>query len=362
MEVNNRTMKTMKWILGLSIALMFIIPISSYSVPAATPTYIKDNHGHTWAPTSTNLINAFKTLQTGSELWIPSGTYDISNANLVITKNNVKIHGAGTSTVFNFKNGGRVISGQYASASSDDVRYRYGVNNLLLENFRVTGYGSIEVVVGDNTTLKGITADHILTMADNIRPAAIRFVLPTLDHSSTGLKVIHCTTYKTFDHGFQINGVANYGSNTLTNVLFDNCSASWAGYQYPGRPQDYKWNWSVGFDLGEGYNHCSVNLPSIRAQYCTSNYNWEGGFHMESIVQRSLTLSHCRADYNGQKRVKYPNTTAKYYCSGFVAENGVTLSYCTANYNTHYGVLKRNSPVIVGMTGVGNRDGLYPPK
>jgi hypothetical protein len=361
MDSKPRTMKSVKWMIGLCIALLIIIPISSYTVPAAGTT-IRDNHGHTWAPTSANLITAFRSLQTGSELWIPAGNFTITNANLPITKNNVKIHGAGSSTIIYFKNGGRMISGLYASATSDSSRYRYGVNNLLLENFRITGYGALEVVLGDNTTLRGITADHMLTMKDNIRPAAIRFILPISDHTSNGLKVIRCKTYKTFDHGFQINGVAPNGYNTLTNVLFDNCSASYAGWQYPGRPQDYKWNWSVGFDLGEGYDGCQVTEPSIRVQYCTSTYNWEGGFHMESAIQRSLVLSHCRADYNGQKRVKYPKSTAKYYCSGFVAESGVTLSSCTANYNTNYGVLRRNNPVIVGMTGTGNWNGLYPAK
>jgi hypothetical protein len=360
MESKQQKTRITKWIAGLCIAL-FIISIAPLATPAPS-TLIRDNHGHTWTATSANLITAFKTLQTGSELWIPAGNFTISNANLIITKNNVKIHGAGTSTYIYFKNGGRMISGLYASSTSDSARYRYGVNNLLLENFRISGYGCLEVVLGDNTTLKGIQADHIYTMSDQIRPAAIRFVLPTSDHTANGLKVIRCKTYKTFDHGFQINGVATNGQNTLTNVLFDNCSASYAGWQYPGRPQDYKWNWSVGFDLGEGYNDCVVSLPSIKAQYCTATYNWEGGFHMESAIQRSLTLSHCRADYNGQKRVKYPNTTAKYYCSGFVAENGVTLSSCTANYNTNYGVLRRNSPVIIGMTGVGNWKGLYPAK
>ena len=360
MESRHEKTKLTKWVAGLCIAL-FLISMAPLAAPANTAV-IRDNHGHTWAPTSANLITAFKTLQTGSELWIPAGNYTITNANLYITKNNVKIHGAGTSTYIYFKNGGRIISGLYASSTSDDVRYRLGVNNLLLENFRVSGYGCIETVLGDNTTLKGIMADHILTMPDNIRPAAFRFILPTQDHTTNGLKVIRCKTYKTFDHGFQINGVAPNGYNTITNVLFDNCTASYAGYQYPGRPQDYKWNWSVGFDLGEGYNGCLLTEPSTKVQYCTADHAWECGFHMESNIQRTVTISHSRADYNGQKLVKYPKTTAKYYCSGFVAETGVTLNTCIANYNTNYGVMWRNSPVLIGITGVGNGHGLLSPK
>jgi len=349
---NNNTRKyaNPKTTVAASLCMAFILFSAVPYIATADSTLIHDNHGHTWAATGTNLVAAFNALQTNSELWIPAGTYYITNGNLAITKNGVKIHGAGPSTVISFSNGARLISGQYASATTDSVRYRYGVNNLLLENFKITGKGCIELVLGDNTKLQGITATKITAC----RPAAFRFILPTNDHSCTGLQVIDCHTSQTWAHGFQINAVQPNGYNTLSNVLFDNCSASWAGFLPTGRPSGN--SWSVGFDLGEGYSQCALSTPSTTVRDCRADHNWECGFHMESVVQRSLTFIHCQADYNGQKRVySHPS---KYYCSGFVAENGVSLYNCEASYNTNYGVLSRNHPIISGLSGTGNWEGL----
>lgn len=315
---------------------------------------IRDNHGHFWPPTSDNLILAFNSLQPGTELWIPAGNFTITNANLCITQDNVKIHGAGPQTLIYFTNGGRLITGRNANATTDHIRYRYGVDNLLLEDFTVSGHGNIEIVLGDNTRLRSIQATDIYA-ASTPRPAAIRFVLPLNNTHCSGLLVMNCHTNRTFNHGFQINGVNPNGTNTLSNVLFLFCSASNAGWQYPGRPND--WNWSTGFDLGEGYDHCHVILPSIFVAFCKADHNWESGFHIESSVQRTLTYYRCQADYNGQKRIRYPHSY-EYFASGFIAEDGVRLISCIANYNTNRGVMWRNFPVIINMKGTGNWNGL----
>jgi hypothetical protein len=325
--------------IGVALLLCAIVP---YATTAATTNVIRDNLGHTWSPTGPNLQKAFSSLQTNGELWIPAGTYSISSSGLAVTKSGVKVHGAGNSTVLAFTGGGRLYTGS-------TTRYSLGVNNLLLENFKVTGSGNIEITVGDNTILRGITATNIAKS-----PGAIRFVLPTKDHTSNNLQVLNCHTSQTASFGFQINGIAPGWSNTLSNVLFDHCTASWAGF-VNGRPSGN--TWSAGFDMGEGYSHCQISEPSTTVRYCTTDHNWENGFHIETAVKRVMTFDHCRADYNGQKRIYQPSAT-KYFASGFVAEAGTKLVSCSASYNTNKGVMQRSGPVIISMTGTGNWNGL----
>jgi hypothetical protein len=347
---NTKTNAPHKAIAGLCAAFV-VISTLAFATPVSAASVIHDSNGHSWSPTGSNLVAAFKALQTNTELWIPAGTYSVSSGNLAITKNGVKIHGSGSSTVISFSNGARLISGLYASSTTDSQRYKYGVNNLLLENFKITGNGCIEIVVGDNTRLQGIDATNIAAS----RPAAFRFILPTNDHTSSGLVVRDCHTYRTRAHGFQINGVAPNGYNTISNVLFDNCSASWAGFTPSGKPSGNLW--STGFDLGEGYSDCDVNTPSTMVQYCSADHNWECGFHIETAVKRSLTFNHCTANYNGQKRIYQPSAK-QYFSSGFVAESGTKLYHCTASGNTNFGVMNRGSPVIVSFAGSGNWNGL----
>lgn len=329
-------------IVGIAILMLTAVPYI-----AKADTYIRDNLGHTWPATSDNLKQAFNSLQTNGELWIPAGTFTISSGNLAIKKDGVKIHGAGASTVISFTNGGGISIGRYAGTSA---RYDYGINNLLLENFKITGSGNLEITMGDNTILRGITATNIRKA-----PGAIRFVLPVKDHTSTNLQVIDCHTSQTASFGFQINGIAPSGYNTLSNVLFDHCTASWAGF-VSGKPSGL--TWSAGFDMGEGYSKCQISEPSTTVRYCTSDHNWENGFHIETAVNRNLKYDHCTANYNGQKRIYEPSVT-KYFCSGFVAEGATTLTDCVASYNTNYGVMQRSSPTIVRMSGTGNWNGLY---
>jgi hypothetical protein len=338
-------------VLCLVLLLLSALP----SLTAAPADLIHDSQGHTWLPTGENLVLAFNSLQPNTELWIPAGNFTITDTNLCITKDGIKIHGSGPSPLIYFSNGGRLITGRYADANTDNIRYQYGVNNLLLENFMIRGYGCIEVVLGDITRLRGIQANDIYA-APTPRPAALRFVLPLNDSYCSVLQVINCHTNHTFNHGFQINGINPGGTNTLNNVLFYHCSASYAGWQYPGRPTD--WNWSTGFDLGEGYDNCHLIEPRTIVLSCTADHNWESGFHIESSVQKTLTLIRCEADYNGQKRIYYPSSP-QYFASGFIAENGIRLAFCTANNNTNRGVMWRNSPVIIAMKGTGNWNGLY---
>jgi hypothetical protein len=337
--------------LCLTCLIVYLAPVS----PASPARLIRDNQGRTWAATADGLVDAFNALRNNSQLWIPAGNYTITDTNLCITKNGVTIHGTGPKTLIYFKNGARLISGRYADANNDHIRYSHGVDNLLLANFKISGVGNMELVLGNNTRLQGIWASYIYE-APTPRSAAIRFVLPLDNSSCHGLSLFNCHTSRTFNHGFQINGLQPDGHSTLTDVRFTLCSASYAGWRYPGRTAD--WNWSVGFDLGEGYDHCHVNEPDILVQYCWADHNWESGFHIESSVQRNLTFIRCISNYNGQKRIVYPNAT-QYFASGFIAENNVTILYCLANYNTNRGIMWRNNPLIIGMRGVGNWNGLY---
>jgi len=338
-------------ILCIGLLVLSIIP----SLATADDHLIFDNKGHTWPPTGDNLILAFHSLQPGTELWIPAGNFTISNANLCITQDDIQIHGSGPGTLIYLTDGSRFITGRNANATDDNIRYQRGINNLLLEDFQISGYGNIEIVLGNNTQLRYIQAYDIYA-ASKPRSAAIRFILPTSCSYCTNLEVFNCHTNRTFNHGFQINGVKPNGTNTLTNVRFDFCSASFAGWRYPGRPDG--WNWSTGFDLGEGYNHCLMNEPRILVRFCTADHNWESGFHIESNVKKKLTYLRCEADDNGQKRIYYPDSTA-FFASGFIAEIGIRLICCKANNNTNKGVLCRDICVIILMKGTGNWNGLY---
>lgn len=307
---------------------------------------IHDNHGHSWTATTANLIRAFKTITYGTQLWLPAANFSLYQ-NLTITANNVQIHGQGTNTLLYFHNNTHLITEKYIG-STNWVNYSYGVNQLVLENFRIGGYGNLIVVLGNNTKLNGIRAYNLY---GNDTVAAIRFILPLNGTRLHYLHVVNSHTYHTPSHGFMINGLMPNGNITITDVLFDHCSADYAGW-----PNFNTSSWAVGFDIGEGYNHCKIYEPSTTVRYCTATYCWESGFHIESAVTRTLLLDHCTANYNGQKRNYRPQDP--YFASGFIAEDGVTLNYCSASYNTNLGVLYRNNPQIIHLTGSGNTDGL----
>ena len=328
----------------MMLATLMIPSVSSHDTTTSLDGYIHDDQGNVWTPTSSNLINAVNALPTNGQLWIPAGTFILSR-NLYITQNGVQIHGSGQNTRISLQ-GGKIYAGLYVTSSSTLARYSHGLNNLVLENFCVEGSGSIEIVLGSNIRLQGIYAYNMRSAV----PAAFHLVLPTDGTPCYNLKVIDCHTYKTSCHGFQINGIEPNGRNAITNVLFDHCTASYAGWHQSGWASG---NWSVGFDFGEGYNKCLLTVTNVVVQNCSADHAWESGFHMESNVKRSLTYNYCKADYNGLKRRAHREYTY-YFCSGFIAETGVTLNHCEASCNTNRGVLWRNRAIIHGFAGDGN--------
>lgn len=287
---------------------------------------------------------------------MPYGEYTISE-NLCISKPNVKIHGSILGTKLIFTDGSRLISSKNPTSSSDTTRFSYGLDNILLEDFTITGDGQIEMTLGNNTVLRNIRVENTFCT----KPGAFRFILPNKIPVVSGLTVIDCSTFKTWWHGFQINAAVT-GTYIIEDILFEDCKAEYAGYEYEGRGirSDGAGNWSVGFDLAENYGGSMMTVKDMIVKNCISEYCWESGFHMENNPTKiNVLIENCESNYNGQKN-NYVDITGKtYYCSGFlISSSGVIIKNCEANYNTRYGYYCVNEPVFIDNIGTGNGEAL----
>ena len=313
---------------------------------------IYDNLGRIWEPTGENLVIAFNSLQKNAELWIPSGKFYV-NKNLCISNDGIKIHGHGDDTIIVFSNGAKIISSLYADSSSDTKRWSIGLNNIQLDNFKFTGDGHLELVLGNNTLVKNVKAENIYCK----KPGAFRFILPNKVPKVYGLKVIGCSCYKVWWHGFVINSPLS-GTYTIEDVLFEDCAVRYAGFEYEGRGprNDMNGNWSVGFDFAENYQESKLTIKDVIVRNCIAEYCWESGFHMENDpIKINVLIENCKSNYNGQKR-NYINTTGETaYCSGFLSRSsGVIIKNCQANYNTKYGYYISDSTTLINCIGNNN--------
>jgi len=323
--------------------------------PADYPLMIRGNLGNVWEPTGENLVIAFNSLQENGELWIPSGTFTVTN-NLCISKDGVKIHGAGDGTVIVFSNGARLLSSRYPTPTNDSKRWSMGPDNIQLDNFKFTGDGQLEMVLGNNTLVQNVKAENIYCM----KPGAFRFILPTKVAEVSGLTVVGCSCYRVWWHGFSVN-CALAGTYMIENVLFEDCASRYAGFEYEGRGPRGNGNWSVGFDFAENYYDAVMTIKDVIVRNCVAEYNWESGFHMEYTPTKiNVLIENCVANYNGQKR-NYLNTTGQTaYCAGFLSDDysGVTIKDCVANYNTKHGYHLATCTTLVNCVGTGNWLGL----
>jgi hypothetical protein len=301
--------------------------------PDQPPMMIRDNQGNIWGASGKNLTDAFSALKENGELWLPSTTFTVTE-NLCLSKNGVKIHGGHCTIIFT--NGARLISSAFPRSGSDTTRYSKGLDNIRLEDFTCTGDGQLELTLGSNTVVRNITVEDTSCR----RPGAFRFVLPTSVHHVSGLSVVSCHADKVWYHGFMINS-ALPGLYEIRNVLFDACTSSYAGFDYPRRGirSDNNGNWSVGFDLAENYADSHLTIRDVLVRNCTATDSWESGFHMENEPTKiNVSFENCISNDNGQKRTHVGVEGKTFYCSGFlVSSSGVTLRHCEANGNTRYG-------------------------
>jgi hypothetical protein len=327
---------------------------------------IRDSLGNTWEPTGTNLVTAFSSLTDNMELWVPAVQFSVTS-NLCISHPGIKIHGYGNGTKINFTNA-CLRSGANAASGSDTIRFKRGLDNILLENFTFSGSGQVEVVLGNNTVLKNIRAEYT---TDVSHPSAFRLIIGNWSSNATvsGLQVINCSAYKVAWHGIIINcglGSGIHDRYEIKNVLIDRCHTKWTGYQWAGRPLPRSnGNWSTGIDVCEMYDG-NLTVRNVLVRNCTADYSWESGFHCEEAPRKiNLTYEHCTANYNGQKKNWMGVGGATHYCSGFLVQGNTTmLRYCSASYNSRFAVYGPASttqgvPTVINMSGAANWMGQY---
>ncbi len=351
--------KRLRFRLLIIVLIAFIMVFSYFFLTNShqLSNVIHDNRGHQWGPSGKNLTVAFSTLEENGELWLPYNKTITVTDNLCLSKNGVKIHGE-QSTIL-FTNGARLISSAHPTSGNDTIRFSKGLDNIQLDNFRFTGEGQLEFTLGNNTLLQNIRAENTYSKG----PGAFRFVLPRSVHSVSGLSVINCHAYKVWYHGFIINS-ALPGTYEIRDVLFDTCTSSYAGYEYPGRGTrgNISGNWSVGFDIADNYAGSVLTIRNVLVRNCTSEYSWESGFHMENAPTKiNVVFDNCTSNYNGQKRSYVSVSNKTFYCSGFlISSSGVTLRNCEANDNSRYGYKCEGAtkPVMINCVGKNNRDGL----
>jgi len=344
-------------LIAVSVAILVIVPIFFQTNSSENKNVIHDNLGNTWGPSEKNLTFAFSILQENGELWLPFNTTITVTQNLYVSKNGVKIHGE--QSTIHFDNGARLISSAYPTSGNDTVRFSKGLDNIQLDNFRFTGDGQLEFTLGNNTVLQNITAENTSCR----RPGAFRFVLPRSVQSVSGLSVVNCHASKVWFHGFIINS-ALPGIYEISNVLFDKCTSTYAGFEYPGRGtrNNNTGNWSVGFDLADNYADSKLTIRNVLIRNCSSEYSWESGFHMENNpIKINVTFENCASNHNGQKRMYVHVNETVFYCSGYLlSSSGVLLRNCEANYNSRYGYNCEGTtkPIMRNCVGINNRDGL----
>lgn len=374
---------------------------------------ITNSKGHSWDRVGSNIQLAINDLGGAGEIWIPKTT-DLPNGKMDVPElripyNGVKIHGAGTTlTKLNFTGAsyGLIASGNPGSSESN---WKWGVQNLQLDNFMFTG-SPLQLVIRKGLLLENLYAQDITKST-----AAFRITCPYGDGAngyttSTGhywpgsidgmcedIKLINCQTNRTSSHGFHFHycvyrGCVTGNPSVQNDILLDRCIARRAGHSNTGTG-----GWSVGFDLAEAYvantnQNPEETIQNFTIQNCEAYDCWESGFHFENKVRKlHVKFINCIANNNGRKYVESEPDTGEawtyYYGAGYLhsfksltnneaGDNDMTFINCTANgngycgYRNKYSSIASNNPVYTNCTGDdypsgnpnGNGRGTYPHK
>ncbi len=257
--------------------------------------------------------------QANKVTYVPAGNYIVSTA--IYTAAGVKLIGDGdgpTGTVLNFND---------ASAAAEQFVV-YNKNGVTFSKFRMTGYGSIEVLAS-RSDVSAITIDHVTAYRCHGNDYAFGLIAFS-PYKITGVTFTYCRAEGVDGFGFLLTG-----NGLKANVKFTDCSANYCGY-YSTRFN----KWATGFDVCE-----SGSVSNILLTRCTANYNLESGFHMEYYPSASGVLfTNCVASYNGQKPAGFVNgdgTIGPQYAVGFL-----------------FNPKKLTSISFDGCSGVGNIKGL----
>jgi len=259
----------------------------------------------------------------GGDIWLQFGSVEVSRW-IYLNNSGIRIHGWGprwTTLVF-FDDKG------FTNSESNPP------NDILFEGFKITGRGNFQMIPGNNWMFNNIeTVD--------ITKSKYAFSFSRSDGQTVSNLILRdCHTKRTSSSGFCLNDPASSGV-IFDGVLFENCSASYAGY---GMGHG---NWSVGFDFAEADKAFIIkNLSVIR---CTADHAWESGFHFETEPHKyNCYFEDCVSYANGRKTIELglnPLTPrATIYCSGFFGTMGCTFINCKAYENTKYGFWCSTNP------------------
>jgi hypothetical protein len=262
----------------------------------------------------------------------------------------------------------------------------YHCKNLYMKDIVFTGAANIRFNLEEHSNLHLVNVDFIdidrpFTHHTDYGSWASGCALEA-DHGTTLVSDVlleNCDIRRSTNWGFGAMAHEFSAATTFENFTFRNCTAFRCGMPVNGVPiieyydngvkENNNWqNWSVGFDLAEGYY--SVPLPTSKDftfDNCTSEENRESGFHSEYLIIKAGTISYinCKSNRNGQKWLSQGYTYGylpdiETYCSGFLGlpdhRYNVVMINCQADDNFLYGYLgtDRIYSQQTGCTATGN--------
>lgn len=344
----------------------------------------------------------------GGELWLPDTTQtgEITTTHLLLSHNNTQIHGWGMDkTVIHFTDTYGIMASE--NPGSSESNWRWGLQNLQLDNFMFTG-SPLQLVIRKGLHLENLFAQDITKPT-----AAIRVTCPygngsggyttstghywpgSIDGMCEDVKIINCHTLRTSSHGYHFHycvywGCAMGNPSIPNDILLDGCVSERAGNWSSGTG-----GWAVGFDLSEAYVSdgptAEATIQNLTVQNCEAYTAWESGFHFENRIQKlHVHFINCTANGNGRKYVESepddpPGEAWTYfYGAGYLhsfkavasGDSDMTFTNCTANgngycgYRNKYSSQQSGNPVYTNCTGddypsgnpEGNGLGTYPHK
>jgi hypothetical protein len=301
--------------------------------------FITNSNFNKWSAESANIQTAIDDLgETGGAVWLPEKNFDIYE-DIIIKDSRTRVYGAGEGTKFTLHDDSRILS-------EDN-------DNIVLENFSVTGSGKIWIELGYNTFLNNIKAENVSPIW-NRAFTFFCFKLPN-GQDRGGLFVNNCHVNYCTMSGFMIYG--EVAGSIIHNVEFNDCSAEYCGWDVNGVSQQSPW--SVGFVFTEQRRHFSFHLQNLTVRNCQANNNWESGFHFEWVpTQLNCKFYNCVANNNGHKLNYADELPDEFYCSGFLnIKDGVHCYNCIANENTAYGFTQEGGTLTeCSATGNGIAD------
>ncbi|HEY3421079.1 MAG TPA: hypothetical protein VGK23_11065 [Methanomassiliicoccales archaeon] len=303
----------------LSVSLQVTSAVPSYNYKIVGSKVLSSTGAVVYTGTNFGKALTWTMGQANKVTYVPAGNYIVSTA--IYTASGAKLYGDGdgpTGTVLNFND---------ASASAEQFVV-YNKNGVTFSNFRMTGYGSIEVLAS-RSSVTAITIDHVTAYRCHGNDYAFGLIAVS-PYKISGVTFTDCHAEGVDGFGYLLTGTGQ-----KANIKFTDCSANYCGY-YSTRFN----KWATGFDV------CELgSVSNVLLTRCTAKYNLESGFHMEYAASvTGVLFTDCVASYNGQKPAGFVNgdgTVGPQYAVGFL-----------------FNAKKIPSISFDGCSGVGNIKGL----